>query len=86
MVASGGKTDHGERYVDDILDRFKKSGIPYTKAVAVVKQIGSVDQVLDTEVLYDTTYQWIGMGLSQGEGNEDMMSWIYTTIILFRSE
>ena len=85
-LVEGEVSGSDEGAVNDILGRFQDSGITFTKAVAIVKQVGSVDQILEADVLFDSTYYWIGMGLCQGESHDEMASWIWTTILLFRDE
>jgi uncharacterized protein YkwD len=77
----GGKVESQSE--GDIMEKLQRSGIAYQRAAAIVKQVGNLDQILESEVLFDTTYSQIGMGLYQTEDREAMASWVWATIILF---
>jgi hypothetical protein len=71
---------HSER---DILDQFRVSGIPFQRVATLVKQVTELDQILETDILYDSTYSWIGMGLCQRQSSNEMASLVWATVILF---
>jgi uncharacterized protein YkwD len=71
---------HSER---DILEQFRLSGVPFQRVATLVKQVTQLEQILETDILYDSTYSWIGMGLCQQAANNEMASLVWATVILF---
>lgn len=83
-LAAGSLAERDSLSDSDILIKFQKSGVPFTRAAAVVKQIVDLNQILESDILFDSTYTWAGMGLSQSEQTDSMASWIWVTFLLYR--
>jgi uncharacterized protein YkwD len=73
----------GDEEESRILLRLRRYGITYRYGAVLIKQVGNLDQLYDTEILYDSTYTWMGMGLCQGASVDDMTPWVWATILLF---
>jgi uncharacterized protein YkwD len=83
-LAEGSLAERDSMSESDILVKFQKSGIPFARAAAVVKQVFNLDQIMESDILFDSTYTWAGLGLSQSEQTGSMASWIWVTVILYR--
>ncbi len=83
MINDSDTTNFDYHIERDILDQFKQSGVPFQRVATLVKQVTHLEQILETEILYDSSYSWIGMGLCQGEGSDEMASMVWATVILF---
>jgi uncharacterized protein YkwD len=73
----------GDEEESAILLKLRRYGITYRYGAVLIKQVGNLDQLYNTEILYDSTYTWMGMGLCQGEAVDEMTPWVWATILLF---
>jgi uncharacterized protein YkwD len=76
-------THLGDEIESEILLKLRRYGIQYRYGAVLVKQVGELNQLYDTDVLYDSTYTSIGIGLCQGSSVNDMTPWVWATILLF---